>query len=391
VVLSGSSPGETVTGDGVHPCVTGFAWSLAQSVRRYAAWAVELTVAGALAAAMLTPFGQLAAAATSGERPGVTAGAALWLLVVAALAALIRSRDPLRQAAGWREAATLLRATTRRHPLLTVVSIPVLLLGTFDAAGAATPGLVQQLLQLLPALAAVNLAGFGTAAVLTAVALPLAERWVAERNQAAAKRAINLAMAAPLGFVLCLVAASWLGWSAPSPITAVGLGGLSVGIGIAIALLDGRGATRIRPRAWMGAVAAGGLAAAGAGAEPGLLVIGALLGGAAGAGLEVGVRFVRSETILWRHRAELPLTSGEVVYCLDGRSMEITLEASAGEAEATGVRRVDGGYLTADGWRVTQLTPQCWEGSKGRAQLLGPRRADLVGVISILHPEAPLR
>ncbi len=45
--------------------------------------------------------------------------------------------------------------------------------------------------------------------------------------------------------------------------------------------------------------------------------------------------------------------------------------------------------MTDDGWRVSQLSGWCWEGTKGRAQLLGRRRADLLGVIHVLHPEAP--
>jgi hypothetical protein len=69
--------------------------------------------------------------------------------------------------------------------------------------------------------------------------------------------------------------------------------------------------------------------------------------------------------------------------------MEITLETTAtAESEET-VLRPDGEEVIDDGWRVSQLSGWCWEGTKGRAQLLGRRRADLLGVIRVLHPEAP--
>ena len=93
--------------------------------------------------------------------------------------------------------------------------------------------------------------------------------------------------------------------------------------------------------------------------------------------------------VFWRHRHQLPLCPGDVVYRVDGREMEITLETSAtAESEET-LSGPEDEEVTDDGWRVSQLSGWCWEGTKGRAQLLGRRRADLLGVIHVLHPEAP--
>jgi hypothetical protein len=105
--------------------------------------------------------------------------------------------------------------------------------------------------------------------------------------------------------------------------------------------------------------------------------------------MEVGLHLARAVDVLWRHRHQLPLPPGDVVYRVDGREMEITLESNDTAAEGRALPRAEDAEVTADGWRVSQLSRSCWEGTKGRAQLLGRRRADLLGVIRVLHPEAP--
>lgn len=378
----------------LRPWWTGLAWTLAQSLRRYAAWAAELLIAGAVAAAALTPFGVLTdgSAGRDGQRLSLTAGAALWLAATALLVALIRRGDPLRQGGGWGDAAHRASRMTRSRPMATIVSVPVLLLGTLDAAGAATPAAVQQLLQLVPVLVAVTLAAFAVAVTCGAI-LNLTARSLAPRHQERRQHRLSLGLAAPVGFGLSLAGVLGLGGSgglavpwarAVTPIAALTGALAAIGIGALVAALD-RGPLR----AWMGAAAAGLVAGLAAGGGADLLVVGGVLGGASGAAMEAGARLVRSQAILWRHRQQLPLDPGEVVYSLDGRSMEITLDTGSGTSIDThSPPNLSDGRLTEDGWQVSQLTAVCWEGSKGRAHLLGRRPDDLIGVIRVLHPEA---
>jgi hypothetical protein len=136
-------------------------------------------------------------------------------------------------------------------------------------------------------------------------------------------------------------------------------------------------------------VGAGAATGAAAGAGPELIAAGGLFGAAVGAGMEVGLHLARSVDVFWRHRHQLPLSPGDVVYRVDGREMEITLETTATAASDENPSGPGEEEVTDDGWRVSQLSGWCWEGTKGRAQLLGRRRADLLGVIRVLHPEAP--
>ena len=161
------------------------------------------------------------------------------------------------------------------------------------------------------------------------------------------------------------------------------------GLGGAVALLGHRNPGFRQPRPWLLAMAAGMVAGGVSGGAVDLVLAGALIGAVAGTGMGVALRVARSAAVLWDRRRQLPLAPGEVVYQLDGREMEVTLEA-AGPAGSEGpTRHSEYREMTGDGWRVTQLSGSCWEGTKGRAQLLGRRRADLLEVIEVLHPEAP--
>ncbi len=74
-----------------HLCLTGLGWSLAQSLRRYAAWALELASAGALATVVLALLGPAGAGSEA-------TAAALWVGIGAGALLILRGRDPLRQA-----------------------------------------------------------------------------------------------------------------------------------------------------------------------------------------------------------------------------------------------------------------------------------------------------
>jgi hypothetical protein len=362
-------------------------WSLAQSLRRYAAWAAELLAAGAVAAATLTPLEPLLGAQPAADpQLGVTAAAALWLAVAAAAVAVLRRHDPIRHAGGWREAGLMLRRAARRHPLATLLAGSAVLLGTLDEAGAAPPAAVQQLLQLGPTLAAASLAGFGIGLSWGGLR-GLAERWRTPQRPVGPSSTMLAPAAAAAGFVfgaLTLPGLSGTGMAAGGSL--LGFGGAALAAGVTVELIGRRragGWLRPSPAAVLGAVAAG--AATRGGTD--LLVVAAAVGGVLGATLEAASTIVRSQTILWRHRERLPLEPGEVVYSLEGRSMEITLEgAGPARGEPPGTAGTE--CLTEDGWRVSRLTAACWEGTKGRAHLLGRRPNDLLGVIRVLHPEA---
>ena len=370
---------------------TGAGWTLAQWLRRYAAWAVELLIGGALAAAVLTAVTQLT---SPGPDPGgavlldATASAALWLATTAVLVAMLHPRDPLRHSSSWAEAAGAARSLARAHPVAIAAALILLMVGTVDLAGAATPVAVQQLIGLVPELAVVNVCAFGAAVALSTAIRRATGGWTDPQHALVISRWLSVGAAGPLAFALCLVVEVSTGHQGPSPARLVFASAAAVFAGGLLAMVDRRLWPR-RPVAWMGAVVGGVLAGLASSGGIDQVVIGAVLGGSAGAGLVVGTRFAHSQATLWRHRDELPLPSGEVVYWVDGRSMEITLETGDRDQQEQNLRRDGDGFLTEDGWRVAQLTPACWEGSKGRAQLLGRRRDDLLGVIRILHPEAP--
>src|ERR1017187_5167899 len=154
---------EAEASDAAHPCLTGLGWSLAQSLRRYAGWACELATGGAMATVTLAMLGQtLGIGGAGADQSGA---ALLWLGIGTAVVLVIRRSDPLRLARSWGEALAGFRRVMGRHPVACTVAVPVLALGTFDEASIAAPQVAQQLLQLLPGLVAVNIAGF-TAAVL---------------------------------------------------------------------------------------------------------------------------------------------------------------------------------------------------------------------------------
>lgn len=381
----------------LRPWWTALAWSLAQSLRRCAAWGVELMAAGAFAAAVLTPLG-LAGAGPGGmdaTASSVTGGTVLWFAASALVVTLLRRGDPLGRSSGWGEAVRRGGRLARRHPLLTAATLPVLVVGTLDEAGAATPAAVQ-VLQLLPALVAITLAGFGSGAAGGAMLLA-ARDWRERRGRGprpgsdttGPAGALAAGGAAVLSFVLCLVGVAGLASGPglrPAALTAAGVA--TGGVVAVIALLWPR-PRRPRPSAWTAAALGGAAAGAVAGGGAGLAVVGALLGGGAGLAMDAGARVARGQTILWRHRERLPAGTGDVVYSLRGRSMEITLESVSDTArrEASRLRR-GGGRLSQDGWRVAQLGARLWVGSKGRAELLGQRPDDLLDVIHLLHPEA---
>ena len=407
-VVSGSRS-ETGASEAAHPWLTGLGWSLAQSLRRYAAWGCELAVAGALATATLATLGQ--ALGIAGGGPEQTAEALLWLSLGAAWVLLVRRHDPLRRARSWRDAMAGFGQAVRRHGIACAVAVPVLALGVFDEASIAAPQVAQQLLQLLPGLVAMNIAGF-TAAVLLLLgvngflgtAQRLAQRrtrgveeaateargrWSDPRRRPATTRALMAGLTPPLSVVLCVPAVSAVGSRSLAPGSLLVAAGAAVVLSmLAVAFAHGSPALA-RPRAWWLAVGAGAATGAAAGAGPELIAAGGLLGAAVGAGMEVGLHLARSLDVFWRHRRQLPLPPGDVVYRVDGREMEITLETTATAGNEETVLRPDGEEVIDDGWRVSQLSGWCWEGTKGRAQLLGRRRADLLGVIRVLHPEAP--
>jgi hypothetical protein len=370
---------ETGAADGTHPCLTGAGWSLAQSLRRYAAWACELAVAGALATATLATLGQ--ALGIAGGGGDETAEALLWLGIGAALLVFVRRHDPLRRARSWGDAMAGFGRAVRGHGVACAVSVPVLAFGVFDEASIAAPQVAQQLLQLLPGLVAMNIAGFAAAALL----LPgvngflgtvggLAERrtrgvedaateagvgWSNQRRRPAVARALIVGLTPPLSLVLCVPAIGAAGSRSLAPATLLLAAAAAVALSVlAVAVAHGSPGLA-RPRPWWLAVGAGAATGAAAGAGPELIAAGGLFGAAAGAGMEVGLHLARSVGVFWRHRHQLPLSGPE-------------------DEE-----------VTDDGWRVSQLSGWCWEGTKGRAQLLGRRRADLLGVIHVLHPEAP--
>jgi hypothetical protein len=299
----------------------------------------------------------------------------------------------------------------RRHGVVCAVAIPVLAFGVFDEASIAAPQVAQQLLQLLPGLVAMNIAGF-TAAVLLlpsvngllGTARGLAERrargveeaatearvgWSDPRRRPAIARALIAAVTPPLSLVLCVPAISAAGARSLAPAALVVAAGAAVALSVlAVAVAQGSPGLA-RPRPWWLAVGAGAATGAAAGAGPELIAAGGLFGAAVGAGMEVGLHLARSVGVFWRHRHQLPLPPGDVVYRVDGREMEITLETTVTTPSDETPARPDDGEVTDDGRRVSQLSGWCWEGTKGRAQLLGRRRADLLGVIHVLHPEAP--
>ena len=363
-----------------HLCLTGLGWSLAQSLRRYAAWALELASAGALATVVLALLGPAGAGSEA-------TAAALWVGIGAGALLILRGRDPLRQAESWGDAVTGLRRLARRHPLACALAVPVLILGTLDEASIGAPAVVPQLLQLLPALVAMNLAGLAAATLLVIGAngsLRLAPRLAGPRT-----RALIEGVTAPLSFALSAPVVALLSSRSPAPPSLLVAAAGVVGLGALAATVGHRDGHVPQPRTWEVALAAGVIAGAATGAGLGPVLTGGLIGAAVGSGMEVALRVARSEALLWRNRHQLPLPAGEVLYRLDGREMEITLEAAERLASGRNLRRSEEAYLTDDGWRVTQLSASCWEGTKGRAQLLGRRRSDLLGVIRILHPQAP--
>ena len=153
--------------EAAHPCLTGVGWNLAQSLRRYAAWGCELAVAAAPATATLATLSQTIGAAGGGGDE--TAEALLWLGIGAVLVVLVRRHDPLRRARSWRDAMAGFGCAVRRHGVVCAVAIPVLAFGVFDEASIAAPQVAQQLLQLLPGLVAMNIAGFTAAVLLPSV------------------------------------------------------------------------------------------------------------------------------------------------------------------------------------------------------------------------------
>lgn len=396
---------EAVSPEAVRPCLEGLGWSLSQSLRRYAAWTVELAAAGAVATAGLTVVTEaMAPAGGAGHLPdGVAAG--LWLAIAGGAVAALRRRDPLRLAGTWREMCSSMCGLARRHPLTSTLGVLAMVLGTLDEASLGAPLVVQQLLQLLPVLVILNLAGLAAGSLLpagvhcgleaprrwmgaaTSPRAGAAATWVDPRRRAAIAQAVTVGMVGPVGSVLCAPVVAGLSPRGLGPTSLVLAVAIVAGIGVlAGVLVHRRGA--FAP-SWALAVAAGGVVGATASAGLGVAVAGCLLGAATGTGMEVGLRLARGQAVLWRHRGQLPLRSGDVVYRLDGREMEITLDTTDRADPDAAPARADQGFLTDEGWRVTQLSASCWEGTKGRAQLLGRRQADLLGVIRCLHPEAP--
>jgi hypothetical protein len=398
----------TGTSEAAHPCLTGVGWNLAQSLRRYAAWGCELAVAGALATTALATMTQTLGAGGGGDE---TAEALLWLSIGAVLVVLVRPHDPLRRARSWRDAMAGFGCAVRRHGVVCAVAIPVLALGVFDEASVAAPQVAQQLLQLIPELVAVNLAGFSAAVLLLpsingllGTARGLARRrarygkeaatearvgWSDPRRRPAVARALTAAVTPPLSLILCVPGISAAAARGLEPAALVVAAGAAVALSLLAVAVAQESPGLARPRPWWLAVGAGATTGAAAGAGPELIAVGGLFGAAVGAGMEVGLHLARSVGVFWRHRHQLPLPPGDVVYRVDGREMEITLEATATTPSDEALARQEDGEVTDDGWRVSQLSGWCWEGTKGRAQLLGRCRADLLGVIHVLHPEAP--
>jgi hypothetical protein len=337
--------------------------------------------------------------------------ALLWLGIGTAVVLVIRRSDPLRLARSWGEALAGFRRVMGRHPVACTVAVPVLALGTFDEASIAAPQVAQQLLQLLPGLVAVNVAGLAAAVLMLPTVsglLGAARRLAVRRPQASGEagaegrvgwsdprrcptvtRTLIAGLTPPVALGLCVPAVSALASRSFAPASLLLAVGGAVGLsGLTMAAALG-GPRRLQPRPGLLAVGAGIATGAAAGAGLDLIAAGGLLGGAVGAGMEVGLHLARAVDVLWRHRHQLPLPPGDVVYRVDGREMEITLESNDTAAEGRALPRAEDAEVTADGWRVSQLSRSCWEGTKGRAQLLGRRRADLLGVIRVLHPEAP--
>ena len=213
--------------------------------------------------------------------------------------------------------------------------------------------------------------------------------WTDPRREQAVSRTLVAGLTPPLSLFLCVPAISAAGsrslGAASLLMAAAAAAGLS-----ALAMAVAHGAPGVAwPRAWWLAIGAGAATGAAPGAGPELIAAGGLLGAALGADMEVGLHLARSIDVFWRHRHQLPLSPGDVVYRVDGREMEITLETTAAADGDSPLARPEDGAVTDDGWRMSQLSGWCWEGTKGRAQLLGRRRADLLGVIHVLHPEAP--
>jgi len=400
-----AGPGAT---EAAHPCLAGAGWNLAQSLRAYAAWGCELAAAGAVATATLA--GLQATGLAGGGADAVTA-ALLWLGIGAALVLLVRRHDPLRRASSWGEAAAGFERALRRHWVACVVAVPVLALGVLDEASIAAPPVAQQLLQLLPGLVAMNIAGFAVAVLLlpgvtgvVGVVGRVAARlgadcgngaaaphvgWAHEGRRGSVTRTVIAGLTPPVTLVLCVPAVSAAASHRPSEAALVMAALAAMALSVLAVVGAHRSAARARPRSWWLAVGVGAATGAAAAAGPELIAAGGLLGASAGAGMEVGLHLVRSLDVFWRHRHQLPLPPGDVVYRVDGREMEITLEMTATVGSAGTASRPEVDEVTDEGWRVSQLSGWCWEGTKGRAQLLGRRRADLLGVIHVLHPEAP--
>jgi hypothetical protein len=68
--------------------------------------------------------------------------------------------------------------------------------------------------------------------------------------------------------------------------------------------------------------------------------------------------------VFWRHRHQLPLSPGDVVYRVDGRAMEITLETTATSESEETLSGPEDEEVTDDGLRVVRLA--------GQGQLLTP-------------------
>ena len=391
--------------EAVRPCLEALGWSLSQSLHRYLAWAAELAGAGAVATAGLTLVAGASATGGPAGRLPEPVTAVLWLAIAGWAVAALRQRDPLRLARSWGEVTSRLRGLARHHPLASVIGVLAIVLGTLDESSLAAPVVVQQLLQLVPLVVMVNVAGLLTGSLLPAgVHAGLAAAWRATAagstvpdarprladgadpgRRSAVADAVTAGSVGPAGLVLCAPAVAVL-----SP---RGLGSASLMVAIAVvavAILQGLLVHRHGPSApsWALVMAAGGVMGAAASSGSSVVVAGCLLGAATGTGMEVGLRLARGQAVLWRCRGQLPLRPGDVVYRLDGREMEITLDSTGG-VDPEPVPAADQGFLTDGGWRITQLSGSCWEGTKGRAQLLGSRQGDLLGVIRFLHPDAP--
>ncbi len=291
----------TGTSEAAHPCLTGVGWNLAQSLRRYAAWGCELAVAEAL----------------------------LWLSIGAVLVVLVRPHDPLRRARSWRDAMAGFGCAVRRHGVVCAVAIPVLALGVFDEASVAAPQVAQQLLQLIPELVAVNLAGFSAAVLLLpsingllGTARGLARRrarygkeaatearvgWSDPRRRPAVARALTAAVTPPLSLILCVPGISAAAARGLEPAALVVAAGAAVALSLLAVAVAQESPGLARPRPWWLAVGAGATTGAAAGAGPELIAVGGLFGAAVGAGMEVGLHLTRSVGVFWRHRHQLPL------------------------------------------------------------------------------------